>query len=279
LNAISIKMAQKDHVKTLHDSIYFTVLFSFFQLIFLFIIPPYSSYTFRLDMLVYPSLFAVFFFISYVLMITALKEGPTSLTNVIYSFQSIVPIIIGLIIWNESISVLQFIGLILFVFVLYLFNKGSYSQGEEAKNVTLKWALLAGLCTLATGIAVIFTKQYMLTFDGFIKEYLILYNTIVVIIGIPFLLISKLKNNKNFILNKKFMFYTALPGLITDITNIIYMFYITRFKSAFFFPLTSILSILSVVLFSWIMLKEKISKSACIGIILSFIAIYLLGIK
>ena len=86
LNAISIKMAQKDHVKTLHDSIYFTVLFSFFQLIFLFIIPPYSSYTFRLDMLVYPSLFAVFFFISYVLMITALKEGPTSLTNVITVF-------------------------------------------------------------------------------------------------------------------------------------------------------------------------------------------------
>lgn len=279
LNAIAVKMAQKDHVKTLHDSIYFTILFSFFQLIFLFIIPPLNHYTFTLDMLLYPACFAVFYLISYVLLLMALKEGPTSLTNVIYSFQSIMPIIIGLIIWKESIGVFQFIGLILFVIVLILFNKGSYSDGAESKNVTLKWALLASFCTLAVGIAVIFTKQYMLTYDGFIKEYLILYNAFVVAFGIPYLLISKLKYKKEFILNKKFLFYTATPGFITDVTNIIYMLYITKFKSAFFFPLMSILNIISVVFFSWIFLKEKISKRAYLGITLSFIAIYLLGIK
>ena len=230
-------------------------------------------------MLVYPGFFGIFFCVSYVLMVNALKEGPTSLTNVVYSFQSIVPIIVGLIIWEESISIMQFVGLILFILVLYLFNKGSYSQGEDKKRVTPKWALLASLSTLTVGIAVIFTKQYMLVFDGFIKEYLIFYNIVVIIISIPYLLISKLKYNKSFITDRKFILYTALPGLFTDLTNIVYMYYITRFKSAFFFPLVSILSILSVVLFSWIILKERISKSAYAGIVLSFLAIYLLGMK
>ena len=40
LNAIAVKMAQKGHIKNLHDSIYFTILFSFFQLVFIFLIPP-----------------------------------------------------------------------------------------------------------------------------------------------------------------------------------------------------------------------------------------------
>jgi len=279
LNAIAVKMAQKDYVKKLHDSIYFTILFSFFQLIFLFLIPPLNGYTFRLDMLVYPGFFAIFYLISYVLLMNALKEGPTSLTNVIYSFQSIVPIVVGLIIWKENIGIFQFIGLILFIVVLFLFNNGSYSQGTITKKITLKWALLASFCTLAVGIAVIFTKQYMLTYDGFIKEYLILYNAFVVLFGIPYLLISSIKYKQKLILNKKFLFYTASPALITDITNIIYMLYITKFKSAFFFPLMSILNILSVVFFSWILLKERISKTAYVGIVLSFVAIYLLGIK
>ena len=279
LNAIAVKMAQKDNVKKLHDSIYFTILFSFFQLVFLFLIPPYNRLTIKLDMLLYPACFAIFYLISYVLLMGALKEGPTSLTNVIYSFQSIVPVVLGLIIWNETIGIFQFFGLVLFMFILFLFNKGSYSEGNKSKKITLKWVLLASFCTLSVGIAVIFTKQYMLTYDGFIIEYLILYNAFVVMLGIPYILISTMKYKQKLILNKKFLFFTASPALITDITNIIYMLYITKFKSAFFFPLMSILNIVSIVLFSWIFLKEKISKSAYIGIILSFLAIYLLGIK
>lgn len=279
LNAIAVKMAQKGYVKSLYDSISFTILFSFFQLVFLFIIPPWYKYTFRLDMLLYPACFAVFYMISYILLISALKEGPTSLTNIICSFQSIVPIIVSLILWKESIGIFQVIGLILFVIVLLLFNQGSYSEGEESKKISFKWAVLAGFSTLTVGIAVIFTKQYMLTYDGFIKEYLIMYNFIALLIGLPYLIIFRINRDKKFLLDRKFLFYTASPALITDITNMIYMFYITKFKSALFFPLMSILNIISVVIFSRIILKENVSKTAYAGIILSFAAIYLLSMK
>jgi len=279
LNAIAVKMAQKGHIKNLHDSIYFTILFSFFQLVFLFLIPPWYKYTFRPDMFLYPACFAIFYLISYILLISSLKEGPTSLTNVIYSFQSIVPIIVSLILWKESMGVFQVIGLVLFTIVLILFNKGSYNEGAESRKISLKWVLLAGSSTLAVGIAVIFTKQYMLTYDGFIKEYLIIYNFIVAILGLPYLTALVLMKKQNFPFNSKFLLYTASPALITDITNMIYMFYITKFKSALFFPLMSILNIISVVIFSRIILKESVSRTAYAGIILSFAAIYLLGTK
>ncbi|NSW89127.1 MAG: hypothetical protein HPY74_00340 [Firmicutes bacterium] len=279
LNAIAVKMAQKGHIKNLHDSIYFTILFSFFQLVFIFLIPPWYKYTFRPDMFLYPACFAIFYLISYILLISSLKEGPTSLTNVVYSFQSIVPIIVSLILWKESMGVFQVIGLVLFTIVLILFNKGSYNEGAESRKISLKWVLLAGSSTLAVGIAVIFTKQYMLTYDGFIKEYLIIYNLIVAILGLPYLTALVLMKKQNFPFNSKFLLYTASPALITDITNMIYMFYITKFKSALFFPLMSILNIISVVIFSRIILKESVSRTAYAGIILSFAAIYLLGTK
>lgn len=278
-NAVTVKIAQKDYLRSLSDSIVFTMLFSLFQLVFLFIIPPWYKYTFRMDMLLYPACFAIFYFLSYMFLISALKEGPTSLTNVIYSFQSIVPIVVSLFLWKEKVNILQAMGLVLFVIVMFLFNQGSYSEGAETKKISFKWALLAAASTLVTGIAVTFTKQYMLIYDGFIKEYLILYNLVVVIICIPWFFFSETKNSKKLMSDGRFLFYTAAPGLLTDVTNMIYMFYITKFKSALFFPLISILNIVSVVILSRTIFKENVSKGAYIGIFLSIIAIYLLGVK
>ncbi len=275
-----MKMAQKDRIKTFQDSIFFTILFSFFQLIFLFLIPPWSGYSFSTEIILFPAMFGLFFLISNVFLLRALHEGPTSLTNIIYSFQAIVPIIVGLILWHETIAFFQLLGLILFVIILFLFNQGSYSDGkEESKKVSLKWILLAGVSTLGAGIAVIFTKQHMLKFDGLVKEYLIIYNTVVVLLGLPYMLFRAIRRENGLLSDRKFLLFTATPGLITDITNIIYMFFITRFQSAFFFPFMSVLNILSVVILSRILLKEKISKPAYAGIALSFLAIYLLGIK
>ncbi len=280
LNAIAMKMAQKDRIKSFHDSIFFTIIFSSFQLFFLFLIPPWTGYSFRPEVFLFPVCFGLFFFVSNVFLLRALHEGPTSLTNIIYSFQAIIPIIVSLILWHEAIGSWQILGLVLFVIVLFLFNQGSYSDGQaENKKVTLKWIILAGISTMAAGIAVIFTKEHMLKFDGLVKEYLMIYNAVVVLLGLPYLLLTRKKQQKSLLKDKKFLAFTASPGLMTDITNMIYMFFITRFQSAFFFPFMSVLNILSVVILSRLLLKEKISKPAYAGIVLSFLAIYLLGIK
>jgi drug/metabolite transporter (DMT)-like permease len=231
-------------------------------------------------MLLYPACFAVFFLISQILLIMALNEGPTSLTNIINSFQSIVPIIVSFVLWKENMGVFQIIGLVLFVIVLFLFNKGAtHSEKSKDKKISLKWVLLALISTLFIGTAVIFTKQHMLTFNGFVKEFLILYNLVIIVLELPYIIILKLKGSSTLPSSGRFIFYAFLPALLTNITNMIYMINITKFKSVLFFPLISILNIVSVTLFSRVFFKEKVSKTASFGIVLSFAAIYLLGIK
>lgn len=274
---IIIKFAQKNFVKNISDSIYYTLVSSVFQIVFLIFLPPYS-YNFRLDMFLYPACFGFFYFISYTLLLKSLKEGPTSLTNVIYNFQSIVPIVVGLFIWKDTIDPFQMAGLVLFVTVLFLFNKGSYSEGEEVKKITLKWVFFAILAAFFMGVSVIFTKQYMLTYDGYMKEYLVNFNIMVILMAVPYVAYSRIKKKVKFKPSFKYLAYSAAPALLMDITNIIYMTYVTRFASAFFFPVMAILSIISIVVMSRVILKEGVSKRAYWGIGLSFVAIYLLSL-
>src|SRR5690554_6069380 len=114
VNAVAIKLAQKDYVRNSHDSIYLTVIYSLIQLLTLFILPPYRRLDLSGPIWLYPTLYAIVFFIGYVWYINALRLGPVSLTNIIYYFQILVPVLVGVWLWKETISVPQWIGLLLF---------------------------------------------------------------------------------------------------------------------------------------------------------------------
>lgn len=278
-NALSVKTLQRDYVKKASQTIYLTALLSLAQGIFLFVTPPFYRYSFSFKMLLYPLGYSMFYAIGYVLFINSLSAGPTSLSNIVFNFQLLVPIIAGLLIWNESISLPQLLGLVLFGVILWLFNQSSYKSEGSPDKLSLKWAVMVLGAALCTGIAVIFTKQYVIVYGTSVKEYLIAYNLIVVLITLPYLLVMRKKGLVDFTVGKRFFSYSSAAGITQNITNIIFMCYITQFKSALFFPLTSILGIISIVLMSRFVLKEKISPKAYIGIALSIVAIYLLGSK
>ena len=117
-----MKLAQKEYIKNINDSIYYVVVTSIFRAAFLFLIPPYYSYHVETSMLLYPIAFSVFYLLSYGFLLNAFKFGPASLASVIQSFGLFVPIIIGLFLWDEKINIFQIIGLILFIFILFLFK-------------------------------------------------------------------------------------------------------------------------------------------------------------
>jgi drug/metabolite transporter (DMT)-like permease len=279
INAVTTKVAQKDYVNNLNGSVYLTVLYCFFQAIFLIAIPPYSGLTFKTEFLTYPLLYSVFYFISFILFINALGQGPASLSNIIYNFQLLIPVLLGLVIWKESITLYQLVGLLLFGIILFIFNKSSYNEGGVSKRPSVRWAFLSIGSAVAVGIAIIFTKQYMVDFNGFIKEYLLIANIIIVLIGLPYLGYTAVNKKLSVRIDLRFILLVATAALIQDITNIIYMHYITKYSSAYFFPMIGILNIVSIVLMNRFLLKERMAAKAYIGIIISFAAIYLLGIK
>ncbi|MCX7747291.1 MAG: EamA family transporter [Clostridia bacterium] len=277
-HAVVTKMIQKDYVDGFSASIFLTVVYSLAQALFLPLMPPYYSYSYEPKMLVNPFFFAVFFMVGYILVINALGKGPISLTNIINSFMQLVPIIAGIFLWNDTIGPFQWVGIGLFVVILFLFNESSYEEDNKSKGITSGWILMAVGSALFGGISVIFTKQHMILYSDAIKEYLILFNLMVVVMGLPYVLWAVYKKKLKIKLDKRYLTFIIITALIQDINNIIFMYYINRLNGAFFFPLIGILSIVSVVIMSRLLLKEVISKKAYVGILISLVSIYLLGI-
>lgn len=279
INAVTTKVAQKDYINSINGSVYLTVLYCFFQAIFLLVMPPYTNLNFKTEFITYPLLYSIFYFVSFILFINALRQGPTSLSNIIYNFQLLIPVLLGLIIWKERITIYQLVGLLMFGIILYIFNKSSYSEGGISKRPSVKWTSLIIGSAVAAGIAITFTKQYMVDYNGYIKEYLLIYNIITVLFGLPYLGYTAVYKKLSVKFDLRFILLVAVAALIQDITNTIYMLYITKYSSASFFPIIGILNIVSIVLMNRFLLKERMSAKAYIGILISFVAIYLLGIK
>lgn len=273
------KLTQKNYVNSFEDSIYLTMMFSFMQAVFLPLMPPYTHYSFETGMLFNPIMFAVFFSASFILYITALRYGSNSMTNTVSGFSLLVPILAGLVLWNEVITLYQIVGLLFFSVIIFLFNRSTFKTGTETKPVTLRWMIIAISSAAANGTCVIFTKQHMIHYSGAIKEYLLMLNAAIFILSLPYLLWAYRRKKFKPTLNRRFIIYVGITALIQNINNIIYMVYINGFKSTSFFPMVGIINIISAVAVSRLILKERVSKLAYAGIVLSFVSIYILNIK
>lgn len=273
-----MKLSQRRYIKTINDSVFFVVLMSFFQVFFLFLIPPYYTYQVEYNMLIYPAAFSIFYLLSLVLLFNAFKFGPASLSSVIQNFNMFVPITIGLFLWHEKINTYQIIGLTLFVFTLFLFNNSSYEINDRKEQLTFKWLVITLCSTFVSGLAIFISKEYALVFTDSPKEYLILFNIIIVILGIVYFTYQIVRKNYKIIWVKRFIVYAVLSGFLLAAINVLFMLYIAKFDSAYFFPLFSIVGIMGVVVMGRLLLKERISKKAFWGVILSIIVIFLISI-
>lgn len=278
-NVIFIKLAQRDYIKKSGQSIYLIGVYSFFQCTFMFLLPPYIRLEFNTNMIIYPVAFSIFYFLGSLFLVLAIKAGPVSLTNIINTYHIMIPILAGFILWNDGITVYQGIGLLLFIINMYLFSKGVSKNNEsEDKRASTKWLVMATASSLLIGSAVIFSKQYMFHSEN-IKEYLIIYSFLVCLISAVYLVVHKTVRGFRWIVDWKFYLYIAIAAIVQDVSNIIYLFFISRMQSVYFFPLIAMLSIIVIVLASRIVLKENIRLISKIAVFLSIISIYLLGLR
>jgi uncharacterized membrane protein len=277
-STVTVKLSQKNYVNGVNDSILFTAMASFFQILFMFALPPYYTYHFEMKDIAYPLMFSLFYILFFVLTFRSLKEGPTSLTAILQNFNMFVPIIAGIFIWNETTGVFQIIGIILFVVSLFLFNRVTYRTDNVDRKITLKWMLVTLLSTFFSGCAITISKQYTLINESSPKEFLIIFNFVILLFCLIYFIVLGSAGIYRPVFHKKFILYAVITGLISDVVNIIYMLYVGRFSSAFFFPLMNTSGIISVTLMTGIILKERISKTAYIGIAICAAALILLSI-
>lgn len=280
-NGIGMKLAQRGYAPNLRRTLYYTWVYLSFQAIFQLILPPYAPMKVTPVQLVLPTLFGLFYLFSLISMSFAFREGPTSLTLVIQSFNTMFPIFFGLVFWDETLVWTQVVGLVLFVVAILVINKSSYSSGDgtvEKKKMTPKWFGFTMLSLMFSCFAVTCSKQYAIWYPGANKEYLFSYSCITSLLLLPVVIWIFCKHREDIIKQKDLYIYSAIAAVSVDVSNLVFMFYITTISAAFYFPLSSILSVFAVVVGSRLVLKEKISKNAVIGLAISAIALAILAL-
>lgn len=274
---IFMKFAQRGRVNTLRQALVHIALYSALQAAALLAAPPYPTLICEASFFIYPLGFAVFYTVGYMMLVMAMAEGSTSITNTINSFNCLIPVFFGIIAWNEALSIWKGIGLALFAIGLVLYNRSSYSVGGVRRRISAKWLVHTLLSLVLMGIAVIFTKSSMRAYPQYGEQYLIYYALFSLAISVPIILCCARKEARLLLGDVKFIAHTGAAAVAFDITNYFFVSYINRFPGAFFLPLCSVVGMLSVMVGGRVFLKEKISRSAIISSIICVIAIVFLN--
>jgi len=77
----------------------------------------------------------------------ALHAGPVSYTTVIVSLSSIIPALSGALFWQEEISILQILGMLLLAICLVF----SVNKDDGSAKASIRWLLLCVLAFLGNG--------------------------------------------------------------------------------------------------------------------------------
>ena len=206
----------------------------------------------------------------------ALKTGPMSYTSVIGSFSTLVTAVSGALFFDESITVLQAIGIAImlcsFVFAA--------EKDKDKKKASFRWLLLCTVNFLSIGCIGIMQKVHQAsTYRAELNSFLViafvvagLFSGILAALfgkhtaiekqqkrSVSLLLLCMIVSGVGAALNNRFNLY--LSGVI---------------DSAIFFPIVNggglVLSTLTAVVF----FREHLAKRQWIGILLGIVAVFLL---
>ena len=237
-----------------------------------------------MDFLIYPTLFGVFYIISYIMLFYALGTGPTGLTNVIYTFHSILPMITGIFIWNDKLDLLKTIGIIFAAISIYLFYQ-SVKNGDKSK-MSVKWIIYVVAATVAMGIAVIFTQAFSQRYYDMNKQYLVVYTITSSIISLVMFLMTKHKMNRpqqkdnamDSPLPMRYYVYVLLAAISQNAVNLLFMYFLNIMPSTVLFPTMNSVNIIVFVLVGKLFFSEKLNRLSFLGICCSILSLVLLNI-
>ena len=90
----------------------------------------------------------------------ALSMGPMALTIIIASFSLLIPFLFGIILWNESLTLLKFFGVILLLLSIFLINM------KKENGFSTKWLFYVLTTMLTNGICSVIQKMHQMAFPA-----------------------------------------------------------------------------------------------------------------
>ena len=213
----------------------------------------------------------------------AMQSGPLSYTTFFFSASMIVPVIIGLFAWNESLKLTQGVGIAMFMAAFYCI---SVLGGEKGGKVNMRWIILCFATWLLNGLIGVVVKQQQITMQG--TEYVqmmmmsfVSATVFALVAAVIFFVMDAKKEKKavgalvkadmSLMWEGKISLLGAALG--SGMANVIITYLASRLPSGYLYPITLGSVVVLVSLFSILVLKEKPSKPGLIGILIGLVAI------
>ncbi len=220
---------------------------------------------------IYGIIYGVLLILSQWMLTLSLKSGDTSICTVIYSLGFILPTVSGAIFWDEVLTILNLIGVVVAIAVVLLSAKGSKNEKQSSKL----FVVFIVVAMLASGGLGIMQKVQQMSSAADEKGTFLFIAFIVAFLSSLFaFLLCRQKPNTTI----KNAIYPAAAGLCFGAANFCNTVLAGKMKSAIFFPLQNVSTILLSTLLGILIFKEKITLKTAIILLLGTVVIVLFSL-
>lgn len=223
-------------------------------------------------------IFGIVFVLMMYCFINAMETGSMALSSLIFSFALVVPVIYGLFTWNESVSWLQWTGLIVLLISFYIGNRPTKS---DKKSWNIRWFLWCIIAFFLNGGILTMSKAQALAMNGEeLALYLIVGFTSALLTSIILFIIFQIRSKKKLshLLKPHFAVIIIGNGVSTAAGNLMVMYLATLLPSVIHYPIQAGGLVILTTFISMLIYKEKIPQLRKISIALGVAAIVLLSL-
>ena len=227
------------------------------------------------DILLYALGFGAFQVVFQVAYVMAFSEGSVALSSIIVSLSVAIPMLFGILVYHEEVSMLNVIGMVLLVIPIVLIPK---EAGK--KRVNLKWVVYISITAIASGILNCLLIYATKTgYNSSQTREMLIYGYLIA--GIALFAISALKGKKPVYKDEKygkFILIIIIVAVSLGLYNTFLATALQTINSSILYPVVNVLTIVFMVISDYILYKQKLSSKQKIGVIFAIICVILLNI-
>lgn len=221
--------------------------------------------------LIYAAVYAILLIFAQWFYTAALAKGNTALCSTVYSLGFILPTLSGAILWAESFSFLDLLGVLCAISaVIVSSGKPQLKTGKSYYFAPLVIAMLA-----SGGLGIVQKLQQKSAYAEQKSIFLLIAFTLAAVISLIFSLFAKNQGDTSFRRGK--LAVASCIGVCFGCCNLLNTTLAGLLDSAIFFPTLNIGVILLSMICGVIFFKERISKKEIVVLILGAVSILLLN--
>ena len=205
---------------------------------------------------------------------SALKKGNIGICSVIYSLGFIFPTLSGSLFWNEELTGMNIIGILMVIPTIVVSGMPSSQSGQQKNINTYIFPLIFAMLS-SGGLGIIQKVQQNSPYPEQRNFFVILAFALAGIVSLLISLFAKRETQMK--IGKKLIFGIGI-GTAFGVCNLLNTILAGQLNSAVFFPVFNIGTILFSIASGVICYKEKISKKDLTVLLLGIISILLITI-